>query len=124
MATSRQMLLVIASLVAVASWPHGADAGSLSVLTSDPAAEAIIDGRHAGYLIRFDGPVDHASSRLQITQSGHVIQSLVPRLDSAVDVLYASGQAPAPGHYLLHWEARSLDREISKGDIPFTVGSN
>jgi len=122
MAAPRLILLIIASLLAVVSRPYSADAASLNVLASDPAAEAIINGRHAGYLIRFDGPVDHATSRLQITRSGRVIRLLVPRLDSAVDVLYATSQAPAPGHYLLHWEARSIDGEVSKGDIPFTVG--
>jgi methionine-rich copper-binding protein CopC len=93
----------------------------LHVRQSTPAAEAIISGRHAEYVIRFDGPVDHAASRMQITMDGRVIQSLTPRLDSAVDVLFASGMAPAQGKYMLHWEARSPDGDVSSGDIPFSV---
>ena len=86
-----------------------------------PEADAIIHGRHAEYIIYFDGPVDHAASRLQITQTGRLLQVLNPLLDSAIDVLFASGEAPPEGRYLLHWEARSIEGEASAGDIPFTV---
>lgn len=97
-------------------------AESPQVRESSPAAEEIIHGRHAEYVIRFDGPVDHAASRLEITQSGRLVQSLRFLLDSAPEVLFASGEAPAPGHYLLHWQARSsADGTVSNGDIPFSV---
>lgn len=92
------------------------------VRDSLPAAESIIRGHHAEYVIRFDQPVDHAASRLEITQSGRVVQSLPFLLDSAPDVLFASGEAPQPGHYLLHWQARSsADGTVANGDIPFSV---
>ena len=99
-----------------------ADAAVLHARDSAPAAEAIISGRHAEYSIHFDGPVDHTASRLEVVQSGRVIQSLVPLGDSAPDVLFASGEAPSPGRYLLHWQVRSpQDGIISSGDIPFSV---
>jgi methionine-rich copper-binding protein CopC len=91
------------------------------VLSSRPAADAIIQGRHAEYMVRFDGPVDHQSARLTITQSGKLIQSLTPLLDSAADVLFAGHEAPAPGEYRLHWDVRSSDGETSSGDISFRV---
>lgn len=102
------------ALVAVEAVPR-------RVRTSSPVAQAIIHGRHAEYVIRFDGPVDHQASHMQITQSGKVIQSLTPLLDSAADVLFAGSEVPVPGHYLLHWEARSSDGDNSFGDIPFSV---
>lgn len=101
--------------------PCLAAANTLHVRDSSPKAEAIIHGRHAAYIIRFDGPVDHAASRLQILQAGHVIKSLPPLLNSAVDVLFAQSEAPPPGHYVLHWQVASPDGEMSNGDIPFTV---
>lgn len=119
MATCRQSMLVL--LMAVALYPCVAAARTMHVRQSRPAAEAIIHGRHAEYVIYFDGPVDHSASRLQITQSGRLVQALVPRLDSAVDVLFADGEAPPPGRYMLHWEARSADGDTSAGDIPFGV---
>jgi len=117
----RWLLFGIGASLAVFSWPPAADAAPRHVVDSTPTADAIIHGRHAEYVIRFDGPVDHAASRLQITQSGRVVQSLSPLLDSAVDVLFASSEAPSPGHYVLHWETRAPDGEISRGDIPFSV---
>ena len=108
-------------LATLVLWPCFAMARPLHVRESRPAAEAIIRGRHAEYVIYFDGPVDHAASRLQITQSGRLVQALVPRMDSAVDVLFADGEAPPAGRYLLHWEVRSADGDLSTGDIPFGV---
>jgi methionine-rich copper-binding protein CopC len=101
--------------------PLAVEAAPRQVLSSSPVADAIIQGRHAEYAVRFDGPVDHRSCRLLIIQSGKVIQSLPLRLDSAPDTLFAQGEAPPPGKYTLHWETRSMDGEMSSGDIPFSV---
>jgi methionine-rich copper-binding protein CopC len=50
------------------------------------------------------------------------MQSLLVLLDSAPEVLFASGEAPSRDHYSLHWQARSsADGTVSKGDIPFSV---
>ena len=83
---------------------------------------AVLTGRHAEYVIRFDGIVDHESSRIYIMQSGHVLQSLSPRGDSAPEVLFAGAEMPPPGDYQLQWQARSPgDTVISSGVIPFSV---
>jgi methionine-rich copper-binding protein CopC len=109
-------------LAALIMWSHAAAAGPRHVRESMPTADAIIHGRHAEYVIRFDGPVDHIASRMEIMQSGHVVQTLTPLGDSAVDVLFASGEAPAPGRYVLHWQVRSVDDGmVSDGSIPFSV---
>lgn len=68
----------------------------MHVLASTPAAEAIMHGRNAQYDVRYDGPVDHEQSRLEILRDGHVVQHLTPLLDSATDVLFASAPAPEP----------------------------
>lgn len=111
---------IIAASVAVGV-SFSATAEPRRVLSSSPAAHAIIHGRHAEYIVRFDGPVDHQSAHLTIAQSGKVIESLSPLLDSAADVLFAGSEAPAPGEYLLQWKVRSLDGETSSGEIPFRV---
>jgi methionine-rich copper-binding protein CopC len=115
------MRRVQCAVAALMLWPCIAAARPMQMRESRPSAGTIIHGNHAEYFIRFDGPVDHAGSRMQITQSGHVVQTLRPRLDSAVDVLFASGESPSPGRYMLHWEARSMDGDVSNGDIPFDV---
>jgi methionine-rich copper-binding protein CopC len=99
-----------------------APARSMQVVASTPVAEATMQGRNEQYAVRFDGPVDHARSRLEILHDGQVVRQLHALLDSAPDVLFASAPAPQPGHYVLHWSARSLpDGEVSEGMIPFSV---
>jgi hypothetical protein len=106
--------LILVSLAAVAEGLH--------IRASTPAAGAVLTGSHAEYVIRFDGLVDHESSRISIVQSGRVVQSLIPRGDSAPEVLFAGGEMPPPGDYQLEWQARSpTDAVISSGVIPFSV---
>jgi methionine-rich copper-binding protein CopC len=102
--------------------PPVAEARAVRMTGSTPAAETIIHGDHAEYVVRFDGPVNHFTSRLEINQDGHVLRSLKPLADSAVDVLFAAGPVPAVGHYTLHWTAVSADGETSSGEVPFSVG--
>jgi methionine-rich copper-binding protein CopC len=107
--------------LAIAAFTIQAEAAAPQLRESLPASEAIIRSAHAEYVIRFDRPVDHRASRISITADGMVVQTLVPRLGSAVDVLFASGETPPPGRYLLHWETRSPNGEEARGDIPFSV---
>jgi methionine-rich copper-binding protein CopC len=114
--TMASILMALATL-----WPGCAAARPLHVKESQPAAETIIHGNHAEYVIRFDGPVNHLASRIEITQGNKVVETLSPLGNSAVEVLFASGPVPSPGRYQLHWEAVSADGDLSKGDIPFNV---
>ena len=99
-----------------------ADARPLHVRASNSAAETILDGRNTQYVVRLDGWIDHAASRMDITQNGKVVEPLVPTQDSEPDVLAASAPVLAPGRYQLHWHARSIpDGDFSDGFIPFTV---
>jgi methionine-rich copper-binding protein CopC len=107
-------LLLLSAAAALARPMH--------LMNSTPAAHAIIQGRNAQYIVRFDGPIDHERSRLEIMHNGQVIESLHPLLNSAVDVLAASAPALQPGRYQLHWLVRSVDgRSTSEGMIPFAV---
>jgi hypothetical protein len=53
-------------------------------------AEAIVDGRNAQHVVRFDGWVDHGASQMDITENGKIVESLVPTRDSEPDVLAAA----------------------------------
>jgi methionine-rich copper-binding protein CopC len=99
-----------------------AEARPLHVKESFPLAEAILDGRNAQYVIRFDGLVDHGASRIEISNNGRIVETLVAIGDSEPDVLAASAPALAPGRYQLHWHAKSTpDGDFTDGFIPFTV---
>jgi methionine-rich copper-binding protein CopC len=84
--------------------------------------DQIMDGRATSFSIRFDGPIDHAASRLTLV-TPHGVRSLRARLNSEPNTLFtAVGTLPA-GNYELRWEARAMDGEVSKGIIPFKVSA-
>ena len=117
-----RIIIAFSVLCAVVAPVAGAKADSLKVRDSIPSSDGTLQGREVQYVIRFDGLIDHASSRIEITQSGRIIQSFPVFLGSAPNVLFASGEAPAPGRYILHWEAKSsVDGTVSSGGIPFYI---
>ncbi len=88
-----------------------------------PAAQAIVDGNNAQYVVRFDGPVDHRASRLIIMRGTSVVRNLRPLLDSAPEVLFASGPRLPAGDYQLKWSVKSMpDGDFTDGSIDFKVG--
>ena len=110
----------IAVMLLVGSLPAGA--AKMHVMESRPVAETVLENGLTEIFIRFDGPVDHAGSRLTVLRDGRVIETLHPRLDAEPNVLYADAPRLAPGAYLLRWSTRSVpDLEGSDGDIAFTV---
>jgi methionine-rich copper-binding protein CopC len=113
----------LAALVILTMSPWSAAlAEAPRVVGSQPAANAVLDGRPADYLIRFAGPVDHQRSSLAILRDGQVVERMNPRLDAAPDVLFARGLALAPGAYELRWTMRSLqDGSVTEGSVPFSV---
>ena len=91
-------------------------------MASTPGSGVVMQGRVEEYVVRFDGPVNHAASRLVITRDGEVVVSPRTLLDSAPEVLFGRSPALPPGHYVLHWSVRSTtEDDTSEGDIPFTV---
>jgi methionine-rich copper-binding protein CopC len=114
---------LIVALTFAASLPWSACwARSMSVVGSFPMVDQIMDGRSTSFSIRFDGPIDHAASRLTLV-TPHGVRSLRARLNSEPNTLFtAVGTLPA-GNYELRWEARAMDGEVSKGIIPFKVSA-
>lgn len=91
-------------------------------LESQPQAQAFIEGRSAEFSIRFDAPVDHRQSQLQVLRDGRVVQTLQPRLEAAPNVLFAMAPALPAGEYQLRWVVRAPnDAEVAEGSLRFTV---
>ena len=106
-------LLLLSPLVA---WSR-----PMQMMESFPAAEAIIDGNNEKFVVRFDGLVDHRTSRMWLTQGDRAVRTLTPLLDSAPTVLFASSSRLPPGNYQQHWSVKSIpDGELTDGSIPFT----
>ena len=114
----------IATLVASGICVQAAIAQSqaVNVLESTPTAHAVIGSRSSEFFVRFDRPVDHVKSRLEIFRDGKVIETLHPRLESAPEVLFARASTLPAGDYLLHWTVVTLQgTDVIAGDIPFKV---
>lgn len=120
MITSGSVARTIAAVL-FAMWAP-AEARSLQVRESYPVAETIVSGNSVQYVVRFDGSVDHAASRLEIRSDGKVVISLVPTVDSEPPVLAATAPRLAPGDYQLYWHAKSVpDGDVSEGSIRFST---
>jgi hypothetical protein len=103
--------------------PPGAWSRPMRMVESFPAAQAIVDGNNAEYVVRFDGLVDHEASRMWITKGARVARTLTPNLNSAPEVLFASSPRLPPGSYQLHRSAKSVpDPDLTDGSIEFSVG--
>jgi methionine-rich copper-binding protein CopC len=97
-------------------------AEDVRVMESAPAASAVIARRSSEFFVRFDRPVDHVRSTLDIMSDGKLVERLKPRLQSAPAVLFARAPTLPPGNYKLHWSVRTMSGvEAIEGDIPFTV---
>ncbi len=91
-------------------------------MDSAPKASAMIEGRSSEFYVRFDRPVDHVHSQLAITRNGQVVEKLVPRLESAPEVLYARVPTLPAGDYNLNWQVKTMTGvDVIQGNIPFTV---
>lgn len=122
MIVSRRVAAAAMPLLAIALASRSMAADEVRVLQSTPAASAVIDGRSSEFFVRFDRPVDHIRSTLEIMQDGKLVERLQPRLESSPEVLFARAPTLAPGNYQLHWAVRTIaGKEMIQGDIPFSV---
>lgn len=91
-------------------------------MQSTPAAHAVVDSRTSAFFVRFDRPVDHIRSTLEVMQDGKLVERLQPRLESSPEVLFARAPTLPAGNYVLHWAVRTVTgEERIQGDIPFSV---
>jgi methionine-rich copper-binding protein CopC len=112
-------LVVVGLLLGFVS---AASAQDVRVVESAPKASAMIEGRSSEFFVRFDRPVDHIHSQLAITRNGQLVEKLVPRLESAPEVLYARAPTLPAGDYDLNWRVKTMTgTDVSQGNIPFTV---
>ena len=116
----RAAIGLLAALAAPLSAP--AVAQDVTVMDSEPKAQAVIGGTSSAFFVRFDRPIDHVHSNLSIWRDGRLVERLQPRLESAPNVLFARAPTLPTGSYMLHWAVRTMAGvEVIEGDIPFTV---
>ena len=119
---SRRAAIVALSSMGMLCALAPAWAQEVHIMQSTPAARAVIGGRSSEFFVRFDRPVDHIHSTPAIMRDGKLVERLIPRLESAPEVLFARAPTLAAGDYTLHWTVRTMAGvDALQGDIPFTV---
>ena len=119
---SRRFAIIALSCLGMHCSLAPAWAEDVHVMQSTPAASAVIAGRSSEFFVRFDRPVDHIHSTLDIMRDGKSVERLHPRLESAPEVLFARAPTLPAGDYKLHWSVRTMTGAgATQGDIPFTV---
>jgi methionine-rich copper-binding protein CopC len=115
--TCRTVLVLVALLAAA---PAGAEPAR--VMEMRPVASSVMDGNRQEFFIRFDRPIDHYGSRLEVVRDGQVVRTLAARLNAAPEVLFAIAGDLAPGPYILRWFAKSWrDGSVTEGSLDFSV---
>jgi methionine-rich copper-binding protein CopC len=97
-----------------------ADAHAI-VVTSTPAADAVVTGPDVAIELRFNSRIDHQRSRLTLYLPDGGTRPLAEAPDAAPDAMAASAAGLAPGTYRLRWQVLAVDGHITRGDIPFRV---
>jgi methionine-rich copper-binding protein CopC len=120
---SRRLAIVALSSIAMLGAPVLAWADEVCVMMeSAPAANAVIAGRSSEFFVRFDRPVDHIHSTLDIMRDSKLVERLHPRLESAPEVIFAQAPTLPAGDYKLYWSVRTMAGvDVTQGDIHFTV---
>ena len=124
MGMHRRMLLALVVVVVELPTLPTARADDLKVLETNPPASGVMDTHSDGFFVRFNQPVDHINSRLLVKRGDVVVETLVPRLQSNPNVLFARAPTLPPGQYTLHWVVKTMtDARIEQGDVPFSIGA-
>ena len=89
---------------------------------SVPQANSTIPAPANLFEVRFNEPVNHYQSRLDILRDGQVLETLEPRLRTEPMIIAAMSRPLAAGRYELRWQVMSaFDGRVTQGTIPFTV---
>lgn len=91
-----------------------------TLVSSTPAANAILRADNTTVELRFNSRVDGQRSRLTLVLPGGQTQPLSLEKQTAATTLNSHLTLKA-GHYIIRWQALSTDGHITRGEIPFTV---
>jgi hypothetical protein len=111
-------------LVIPAVLAGGPEGLAQKVLETMPANDGTLSRVGGDYFVRFDQPVDHIHSTIDIKQNGRTVHMLRPRLNSEPSVLFARAPTLAPGKYVMHWSVPAANGStVYQGEVSFSVAS-
>ncbi len=91
------------------------------VVSSQPAANAVVPGKTVEVAVHFNSRIDPIRSRLLLVRADGSATPLALKETPSPDTLAATAGDLAPGSYRLRWQVLAIDGHITRGDIPFTV---
>ena len=110
--------------LALAGWtalaPIAARAHAI-VVSSVPAAGAVVHDKGGRVVVRFNSRIDPVRSRLLLVRADGSSTTLELSDTLGPDTLAATIGELTPGSYRLRWQVLAIDGHITRGDIPFTV---
>jgi methionine-rich copper-binding protein CopC len=108
--------------LAVPAFLMAGHAAAQKVIETMPAKDGTLSSVGGDYFVRFDQPVDHIHSMIDIKQDGKVLETLHPRLKSEPNVLFARAPNLKPGKYVMHWSVPAANGStMYQGDVSFSV---
>jgi len=117
-ATSAMVFGVVGGVV-LAARPAAAHA---ILVESAPAINGTVPAGAVPIALRYNSRIDRARSRISLTRPDHSSAVLPIAPSSPEDSLDTTIDLPA-GPYVLHWQVLATDGHITRGDVPFTVGT-
>ena len=110
-------LLLISAAFAVSLHAHAI------LLESSPALHATVAGPDLSIRLRFNVRVDVIRSRFTLVYPDTVARPLSLDKQTAPDTVLSHVSGLAPGSYTIRWQVLAPDGHISRGEIPFKVGT-
>lgn len=93
------------------------------LLESSPAVHATVVGPDLAIRMRFNVRVDVIRSRFNLVYPDTIVRPLSLDKQQAPDTVMSRVSGLVPGAYTIRWQVLAPDGHISRGEIPFKVGS-
>ena len=90
---------------------------------SSPSPNSTVTGPDVPLRLQFNVRIDAARSKLQLVKPDNSIADLPTEAQSSPDMLTAKMTGLKTGAYKIRWQVLAPDGHISRGEIPFKVGS-
>jgi len=113
------LLAVLAMLLVIVKF---ADAHAI-LKDSSPAPNSTVTGPDVPLRLQFNVRIDAARSKLQLVKPDNSISDLTVAAQTSPDTLSAKMTGLQPGAYKIRWQVLAPDGHITRGEIPFKVGS-
>lgn len=116
----RNLAATAAALMIAGAAPASAHA---VIMSADPTADQHVAAGKLAIRIEFNSRIDKTRSRLQVTTPAGDKTDVPIDQSGEPNIVTGTTGALSPGAYVLRWQVLAIDGHITRGDIPFIVGS-